>query len=343
MHRRNMTSLPGAAALALLLAPAVPPSAAADSARVFTQADIDAADACGKGRKLGAGDSLICLCPAEGRDRFIWGNGPYAGHSDICTAARHAGVIDATGGPLLVEGRDGLRRYEASEAHGIRSKRWGAYSTSFVVTPARVATHPLTADSPDPVLRCAGFAPEAAPYTCACPPDSAEGGSVWGSGPYTGDSDVCRAAVHAGAIGPTGGTVLVTAAPGRETYLGTTQNGVSTSKWGAYDISFEVSAPTAPVIVLEEVCATMPADATRLVCTCPAEAPISKSVWGSGPYTADSDICTAARHAGVAAVAGGAVTVLRMQGLESYSGSAAHGVTTSKWGAFDSSITFDRN
>ena len=40
-----------------------------------------------------------------------------------------------------------------------------------------------------------------AALTCQCPPGSTAAGTVWGSGAYTTDSRICRAAMHAGAIG----------------------------------------------------------------------------------------------------------------------------------------------
>ena len=41
--------------------------------------------------------------------------------------------------------------------------------------------------------------------------------------------------------------------------------------------------------------------------------------------------------------AGGDVFVLRVMGLQSYSGGEGYGVTTSDWGAYDTSIIFDWN
>ena len=86
----------------------------------------------------------------------------------------------------------------------------------------------------------------------------------------------------------------------------------------------------------------MPADAEVYACICSANPPAG-SVWGSGPFTADSDICTAAIQTGYIDSSGGDVYVLRLQGLSAYSGGSFNGVTSSDWGAYDSSITFDWN
>ena len=75
-----------------------------------------------------------------------------------------------------------------------------------------------------------------------------------------------------------------------------------------------------------------------LVATCPAGC-TTGSVWGTDVYTTDSSICSAAVHAGVIQPAGGDVTVTLASGLQSYSGSNRHGVSSSDWGPFQKSFT----
>jgi hypothetical protein len=58
-------------------------------------------------------------------------------------------------------------------------------------------------------------------YTCTCGPgpypDPPEGmGDVGGSAPYSTDSDICRAAQHAGVLGPEGGEVTAIRVPRRK-------------------------------------------------------------------------------------------------------------------------------
>ena len=84
----------------------------------------------------------------------------------------------------------------------------------------------------------ADFQNQAAPVTCACAPEAALSGSVWGTGVYTTDSRVCRAAVHAGVIPATGGLVNVVPAPGLPTYAGSAANGITTSNYGPWSASF---------------------------------------------------------------------------------------------------------
>ncbi|XP_035682687.1 discoidin, CUB and LCCL domain-containing protein 2-like [Branchiostoma floridae] len=51
---------------------------------------------------------------------------------------------------------------------------------------------------------------------------------VWGTGVYTSDSSICRAAIHDGRITDDGGQVTVYRWPGQDSYQGSTQNGIET-------------------------------------------------------------------------------------------------------------------
>lgn len=66
-------------------------------------------------------------------------------------------------------------------------------------------------------------------------------GSTWGTDVYTSDSHLATTAVHAGAIRVgQKGVVKVTILPGQGNYAGTTRNGVTSSAWGAFQVSFRV-------------------------------------------------------------------------------------------------------
>lgn len=64
---------------------------------------------------------------------------------------------------------------------------------------------------------------------------STSGGSVWGSSPYTTDSDMGKAARHAGllAIGQTG-SITLTEVGSLPSFASTTANGVTTSSYGSW-------------------------------------------------------------------------------------------------------------
>jgi hypothetical protein len=78
-------------------------------------------------------------------------------------------------------------------------------------------------------------------------------------------------------------------------------------------------------------------DGRRVAVTCAANG-TPGSVWGSGPYTDDSSICTAGTHAGVITqAAGGRVVVEIRPGEPTYQGTQANGVTSSDYGSWSGS------
>ncbi len=187
-------------------------------------------------------------------------------------------------------------------------------------------------------------------YSCSCPPMSEAYGSVWGTEVFTLDSDICMAALHAGAIGIDGGDVTAFAMPGQDGYLGSMANGVPSSDWGAYDASFMFDVLVPDPIYTQDVikgavraCAGLPDDLDLLTCSCTPGATGKGTFWGNDPYTSDSDICIAARHSGIITETGGTVMVIRVIGLDSYSSSENNGVESISSGPFGSSMVFDRN
>jgi len=73
-----------------------------------------------------------------------------------------------------------------------------------------------------------------------CPPDGTLG-SLWGTGPFTGDSSVCTAATYAGRITvKDGGDVVIEVAAGLDRYDGGTRNGVTAGDWGSYTLSYTI-------------------------------------------------------------------------------------------------------
>lgn len=188
---------------------------------------------------------------------------------------------------------------------------------------------------------CGAYPKDQGTYTCTCAAGTG-GGTVWGSGPYTADSDLCQAARHAGAIDRNGGKILVARSEGLSGYTGSSQNGVTTQSWGAYDTSVEILRGKANARGDVAICGSFDAAQSPMTCACGPNSG-GGSVWGSGPFTADSDICTAAKFEGVIDAQGGSVTVLAVEGLQSYFGQSANGVTTQSWGAYQQSFTFNWN
>ena len=218
---------------------------------------------------------------------------------------------------------------------------------------AQVADGPEAQDAPSQCPdNMVAYAGSDEVVTCTCPATQTRTGSVWGTDTYTADSATCRAAVHAGMLAQTGGTVTVLMLPGEERYPGTTRNRVSSSNYGAFDSSYRFQGERSDVTAKADAA---PASAPSLCpdnmvayggsnemlsCVCPGEATLRGSVWGTDTYTADSATCRAAVHAGMLPQTGGTVSVQMLPGGERYPGTTRNGVSSSNYGAFDASYRF---
>jgi hypothetical protein len=202
------------------------------------------------------GDRIAIACPAGCRAAQLWGTDVYTNDSSMCTAAIHAGVIDAsTGGAAMITILAGQPSYAASTQHDVSSQAWGQWNGSFRVDPIQgrfvIADkmRPRTVPpQPSNLLTCASTASAELPgaigtrKTLICPAGCMTG-QVWGSGIYTDDSAMCVAAVHAGVTSIMGGSIVVTILGGLPAYPATQQNGVTTGAWGAWGRSYRVDRP----------------------------------------------------------------------------------------------------
>lgn len=79
----------------------------------------------------------------------------------------------------------------------------------------------------------------------------------------------------------------------------------------------------------------------RYVLQCPSGGTISGRIWGTGLYTDDSSICTAAVHAGlITAASGGVVTIEIRPGASTYNAAARNGVASRAYGGWAGSFIF---
>ena len=74
------------------------------------------------------------FCPtASAPSNRLWGTNVYTADSSVCTAAMHAGLINLSGGAVVVEHREGLPAYRGSRNNGVTSSDYGPWSRSMVV------------------------------------------------------------------------------------------------------------------------------------------------------------------------------------------------------------------
>lgn len=175
-----------------------------------------------------------------------------------------------------------------------------------------------------------------------CPPGGTAH-TIYGTDLYTDDSSVCTAAVHAGLITlDAGGRVTVQMTGGAEAFEGTTRNGIESESWGEWPSAFyfhggdgldgiDATWSTTPQAYRGQI-------GTVLTYGCPAGGSIG-NVWGSGIYSDDSSVCTAAVHAGAISLeSGGEVTIEVLPGQDAYVGSAQNGIESGAWGPWPGSF-----
>lgn len=180
-------------------------------------------------------------------------------------------------------------------------------------------------------------------------PEGGEADTIWGVELYTDDSSICTAAVHVGLITfDDGGTVTYEIAPGEDRYESGVANGITSASYGSWGGSFLFpdappgSGEFEPAVdswrVTPQSLALEVGDTYELPCGAGGE---PGSVWGTGTYTADSSICTAAQHAGlIDAEDGGNVAIEVVDGQDEYEGTEANGITSASYGSFGLGFTF---
>lgn len=186
---------------------------------------------------------------------------------------------------------------------------------------------------------------------CTCPALAA-GRTVWGTNRYTIDGDVCRSAVHTGAAPPAGGEVTVYLAEGCPIFRGSAKNGVQSTNYAPYGRTFHFTKdmPACEVQTKDDPVADCPfsmsvfaqmAPGQAWRCKCPENRMKNPgSVYGDGRYTTDSNVCTAALHAGVLQASGGEVTVHTDEGCERFPAAQKNGVTSREWRTYPRSYAF---
>jgi hypothetical protein len=220
--------------------------------------------------------------------------------------------------------------------------------------PASAGTNPAdSSGSGDPWLAKAAQyrGQNGTKVTLDCPANGTHA-SIWGTETYTDDSSVCNAAVQVGLITfESGGKVEIEIAPGLDAYTGGVANGVDSANYGAWGGSFtfpavpagSVSFNVGPESWSRNATVFRGQDGDRITVQCSTNGQLG-GVWGTGTYTDDSSICTAAVHAGIITVdKGGQVVIQIAPGQASYSGSVANGITSSSYDSFDGSYTFPKD
>ncbi|CAH1238320.1 CRISPLD1 [Branchiostoma lanceolatum] len=192
------------------------------------------------------GDVLTVTCPAGclAGAETVWGTVIYTDDSSICRAAIHDGQITNSGGEITVYKIPGQDSYLGSEQNGIQTLQYSSWGGSFAFSPDPVMPQQGEGEHEEPVQGAIDCHTEPRQLdgdtlTVTCPAGCLAGAStVWGLVIYTDDSSICRAAIHAGMIGDSGGEVTVYMLGGQDSYEGSEANGVSSLHYGSWGGSF---------------------------------------------------------------------------------------------------------
>ena len=167
----------------------------------------------------------------------------------------------------------------------------------------------------------------------------AQPGGVWGTDVYTDDSQLSRAAVHAGVLADgESGMVRVTLVEGKSGYTGTTRGGVTSASFGAWAGSYSVEKViTDPVVHL---IAYRNLDAGQDLFFQVTGDANAGSIWGTQTYTDDSSLPAAVVHAGILADGeSGLVKVSLSGGREQYVSSLQNGIQSFSYGSWQRSYS----
>jgi hypothetical protein len=268
---------------------------------------------------------------------MVWGSGPYSIDSDLATAAVHAGILKAGQiGDVTIKVVKSPPSYRGSTANGVTTLDYDKEGAAgaFLFVNGKTAT----IVDPDQVSK--GSWTEGTLLTIRVKGDTT--GAVWGSGPYTLDSSLGTAAVHAAILkADQVGTVTIEVIKSPAAYRGSTANGVTTEDFGPYEpgafifLSGDAVKSGEPLEMNNPERLYFDQWEPGTVLTCRVKGSTAGIVWGSGPYSIDSDLATAAVHAGLLKNGEtGTVTVKVVRSPASFMASKANGVSTVDYGPY---------
>ena len=273
---------------------------------------------------------LTCGCSADAvKAGNVNGANPYFYQSSLCRAALHAGAVGANGGEIVVT-PEKAAFFPAVSRNGVEAGSYGEGMGFRIATAAGGTPAPASAADASAGMMLdicptdyGSFPEDAPPLTCGCSADAVKAGNVNGANPYFYQSSLCRAALHAGAVGADGGEIVVT--PEKAAFFpAVSRNGVEAGSYGE-GMGFRIataaggrhaapaSAADASSGMTLDICPTdygsFPEDAPPLTCGCSADAVKAGNVNGANPYFYQSSLCRAALHAGAVGAEGGEIVV----------------------------------
>ncbi len=194
------------------------------------------------------GDTYLFSLTAKADAGSLWGNNVYTDDSNLTAAAVYAGALsNGAKGVVRVVIVPGQDRYISGSHNGINTNSYAVYPGSYALSNVTgdIPLIPLLGSPENPIDNSGGLSNFRAYLGGAYyfKVKGAKIGSIWGSNPYTDDSSLATAAVHAGLLQDAQtGVLKATIQAGLSQYIGTTANGVNSNNYSNFSGSYTLAA-----------------------------------------------------------------------------------------------------
>ncbi|MGE4584136.1 MAG: LCCL domain-containing protein [Sphaerochaeta sp.] len=179
------------------------------------------------------GDRITIVLPPNGYASSLWGVGIYTTDSSIGSAAVQMGLISfEQGGEVTIQITEGRPYYGGLLVNDVASTPYDSWPLSFQFVGKNGTLLDSTALQPIPInylTTVVALGLTSGQSLQVALPAGGSSRDVWGSNPYSNDSSIGSAAVHAGLITfAQGGVVTVKQLGKMDAFLGSEANGVET-------------------------------------------------------------------------------------------------------------------
>lgn len=201
------------------------------------------------------------VCPAKCQanpEAVAYGSGAHPMRSSVCVSAMVDKVIPYTGGEILVTKVPALPGYSAKEepiaaSLAVTNEEGDAFHTYAIdtlnVDPALPPVRRLKCEATFNSLNMPSTTlGTGSSLVVQCPGRCAPTKPLHGTTLFTPESQVCRAAEHAGVIGSDGGNVMVTLRHGVDRFYGSKVGKMESADAGPRDHAYTVALPTSDVL-----------------------------------------------------------------------------------------------
>jgi hypothetical protein len=179
------------------------------------------------------GDKIRIKCPANCKKGMIYGTLIYSFDSLACLSSIHSGVTKGTdSNMIIIKALPGMGFYQGTSQFGVQSTSIDKSDFSF-----------QTEEAPPVILidcKTTASVPQFAgtlgmKFLVRCPENCSKiAHYVFGNVLYSGDSSICQAAIHAGALNDRGGEVQFMIEPGQKSYFRKRVFGIESKERDSY-------------------------------------------------------------------------------------------------------------